>query len=685
MPLPPRSPPLQRPSAGPLAARGQRARRSAAALVLLGASALGWPARGSTDEDAPADAEIVVEGAGQRRGATARRLGRAAVEASPGRSADDLLRAMPGLHQSAHGGQGKAYQYYLRGFDAVHGADLAVTVEDVPVNEPSNVHAHGYLDLHFIPTALVSGLELRPGPYDPEVGDFAIAGSAAYALGLTQPGGVVALGGGTDRSAAAALSYRPSTGTSGDFAVADVELGHGVGMARGFRQARAGAGLEGQLGGAQARAWLLAYDGVFESPGVLREDDLADGTVGFYDAYPGSGGGRSTRLLGAATLLGGDGRWAGRMTTWGGLRALALEQNFTGYLVEPVLGDGTVQEYTAAELGLAARAHYLGWRAVRPGAGLQLRLDRLSQREAAIDPTGAVWAERARLGAGQGAIGGWLSAPSAVAPWLALEPALRAELFLIDVDGVNLSWASALAPKVSARLFPAGRATGFFNYGRGFRSPDARGAGQGGPAPLSLADTVELGLQASLTDALGLRAAAYTTQVSDELVFDPVAARYLATGQTRRLGLDAGLSTRPSPALRLDADLSLCRAVYAATGLPLPYAPRLLLVTGLFAEGRAIGQAALTGGLRLVVLGPRPLPSGFLSHTALSADLTATVRRGPWGASLDVANLLGNRWRDGEFVFPSQWEAGAAPTDLLARHFTAGTPTSARLSLSRSF
>ncbi|MGB1276635.1 MAG: hypothetical protein ACPG77_12875 [Nannocystaceae bacterium] len=70
---------------------------------------------------------------------------------------------MPGLHIVQHGSQGKGYQFYLRGFDAVHGADIETLLEDIPVNEASNVHAHGYLDLAFIIPEVVERVDAMVG------------------------------------------------------------------------------------------------------------------------------------------------------------------------------------------------------------------------------------------------------------------------------------------------------------------------------------------------------------------------------------------------------------------------------------------------------------------------------------------------------------------------------------------
>ena len=63
------------------------------------------------------------------------------LEARPIARAGEILEAVPGLVISQHSGEGKANQYYLRGFNLDHGTDFATTVAGVPVNMPT--HAHG--------------------------------------------------------------------------------------------------------------------------------------------------------------------------------------------------------------------------------------------------------------------------------------------------------------------------------------------------------------------------------------------------------------------------------------------------------------------------------------------------------------------------------------------------------------
>jgi iron complex outermembrane recepter protein len=645
-----------------------------------------WASIAQAAEAEPSDdAEVVVEAKRQTATASARSLDRAAVEAMPSRSADDLLRAMPGLHLSAHGGHGKAYQYFLRGFDAVHGADLAVDVEGVPVNEPSNVHAHGYLDLHLLPGVLVAGLDLHPGSWRAEAGDFATAGSASYALGLDTPGTLIEIGGGTDRSAEATVAWRPREAPAGSFVVADVDLGEGVGMARSYRQMRAAGGMEGTLGDARARAWLLAYDGVFDSPGTLREDDVTEGQVDFYDAYPGSGGGRSTRVLGSGSLAGGGANTAWSALLWGGWRSLELSQNFTGMRYDAEHGDGSRQGFDALSAGFSGR---LGWAPIPDvllRAGVQGRVDRVALGEAEIDLDGEVWTESPAQTATVGSVGVWGAAPLQIGAKLHVEPGVRADGFVLSTDGAALAWAPVLAPKLNVRLSELGPLDLFASYGRGFRSPDVRGAGDGGRAPIATTDGVELGASLRPWRWLALRAAGFGTYVSDEIIFDHVAARYVATGSTRRLGVDGGLRVVPIPQLRVDVDVTACDGVYVTTDAPIPYAPRLLVVGGVYAEAIRLGPTLLTAGLRPWLLGPRPLPEGFASHTVGVVDLTASLEWRAWRFGLDVDNLLGSEWRDGEFVFASHWDTTEAPSSLPVRHFTAGAPFAARLTVARRF
>jgi outer membrane receptor protein involved in Fe transport len=90
---------------------------------------------------------------------------------------DILSSSVPGLYTVQHQGGGKADQYFLRGFDADHGTDVAIFVDGIPVNMPSHAHGQGYADIHWLIPEIVDHIEVTKGPYFVQYGDFDTAGA----------------------------------------------------------------------------------------------------------------------------------------------------------------------------------------------------------------------------------------------------------------------------------------------------------------------------------------------------------------------------------------------------------------------------------------------------------------------------------------------------------------------------
>ncbi len=639
---------------------------------------------------APAEV-VVVEQDRARDGAADQDLDRTDVISLPGRSADSVLRATRGLHQSEHGGHGKAFQYFLRGFDAVHGADISMSLEGVPLNEVSNVHGHGYLDLHFIPRGLLLGGSLTPGVARADVGDFGVAGSGDLELGLANPGLQMEIGGGTDRGGSLAIGFRPEGRGSGTFGWVDIEGGQGVGESRGWRQVRSAVGIDGRVGPLDLRAFAVAYRGDFDSPGVLRESDLESGDVRWYGSYPNSGGGISTRVLGGAALSGRFGRWSVESTVWSGLRDLELRQNFTGWYDNPEQGDATLQTHEAFSAGLNGRADWAAHDRVGLSFGVDTRIDRIHQTEAGIDPEGEVWDPRLDTQIDQRTAGVWASIPARPIDAIALEAGLRAQHFQVGLDrsldaGLGTGKANAnapvLAPRGLVRFFPDAPVTVFVGGGRGFRSPEARGV-ESGRAPVQVSDGGEVSAVLRV-GPVEVRSGLFGTWISNEIVFDHASARFITSGRTRRLGGYGGLTLRPLEWLEADVDVTAADGRYVADANPIPYAPRVLVVGQLRTRGLVTGPLVWTSGLRAWWLSKRPLPGGFASHAPFVADLTARATlRNVW-FDLDLDNVFANRWRDGEFFYASDWsgpDTDVRVSGLPQRHITAGAPTVARLSV----
>ena len=638
--------------------------------------------------DEVAEEIVVEEAASSPEGAVDRTLDRTMVKAFPARSADELLRALPGLHQSAHGGQGKAYQIFLRGFDAEHGTALAVDLEGIPLNEVNNIHGHGYLDLHVLPDLLVEGVELHAGVPRGEDGDFAVAGAATYRLGLDSPGWFVRGGGGTDRSGQGAVAWRPEGAPTGSFAVAEVDAGLGAQPQRAWRQVNVGAGVEHPVGRGAVRAFALGYDGRFDSPGALREADLD--TLGFYGAYPGAGAGQSRRVVGQLAIDQHHDGLDTRAMAWGGWRGLGLDQNFTGTFFDPVRGDATRQGLDTLQGGGEARLrHVLGIDAGTwvVDAGLTGRHDRTVATIDRIDDRGQAFERSLDTTAHQTHAGGWAELLSRPAPWVSAEGTLRADQFVVAVDDGDARRASAalLSPRGRLQLTPHPALELSAAAGRALQSPEARAVVDGARAPVTSARVMEGGLAVAPVESLHLRSAVFQTDLDDELVFDHTVARYVSGGTTRRRGVTVVAEARPLPAVVWMSDVTFADARFTATGDPIPFAPRWLTTHGVYMRQLPVGEALVTGGVRVWTLGRRPLPSGFVSSPAVAGDLTGTVEIRRTELSVSVDNLLGNRWRDGEFLYPSRWDLDGPLSERPALHVTAGEPFAIRASIGYHF
>ena len=115
------------------------------------------------------------------------------LNARPVSEPAQVLEAAPGLAVVQHSGEGKANQYYLRGYNLDHGTDMATFWDDVPINLPTNAHGQGYTDLNFLIPETISGLEVRKGPYFADVGDFANAGDLHISLRDSVPQNIQSL------------------------------------------------------------------------------------------------------------------------------------------------------------------------------------------------------------------------------------------------------------------------------------------------------------------------------------------------------------------------------------------------------------------------------------------------------------------------------------------------------------
>ena len=135
------------------------------------------PQAASPDADAIQSIDPAADAVGKAQSASQGVVLAPELEARPIYRTGELLEATPGLVVTQHSGEGKANQYFLRGFNLDHGTDLAITIDGMPVNMRTHGHGQGYADTNFMIPEIMRGLAYRKGPYFASEGDFSSAGA----------------------------------------------------------------------------------------------------------------------------------------------------------------------------------------------------------------------------------------------------------------------------------------------------------------------------------------------------------------------------------------------------------------------------------------------------------------------------------------------------------------------------
>ena len=124
-------------------------------------------------------------------------VGATEIQDRPILRSGEVLETVPGLIITQHAGGGKANQYFLRGFNLDHGTDIAIFIDDMPLNLPSHAHGEGYSDMNTVIPEFVERVNFEKGPYYANVGNFSSAANAHVEFFKTLPKNFLKMEGGT--------------------------------------------------------------------------------------------------------------------------------------------------------------------------------------------------------------------------------------------------------------------------------------------------------------------------------------------------------------------------------------------------------------------------------------------------------------------------------------------------------
>lgn len=619
-------------------------------------------------------------------------------------SVQDVLRVTPGLVLVQHAGGGKANQYFLRGFDADHGTDLALTIDGVPINLVSHAHGQGFADTNFIIPEVVERVEITKGPYFAAQGDFATAGAvnmvsrtdfehSSVGVGfVTSPGhgapgyrGLAIASPRFDNPALKATFAADISRTDGPF-----DNHEGWDRYKLFNKLTYAPGPAATLSVGQ-----MSYAGNWHGSGQIPDRAVAQGLISRFGSLDPTEGGNSSRHQAFA-------QYALRPTETSEFKGLAyagtyrfnLFSNFTLFLNDPVDGDEVEQVDRRTFYG--AKVSY---RSVRQGGGITFDTS-LGGEVRNDDIHAELWSTVARQRRGavrnndvhQSSMGVFLN--EEITPWRWLRANLggRADLMSFTVDDLlggavpgapqgGVGAARQLSPKASLVATPLNRAAAtidvYANYGHGFHSNDVRGYfSTPAVTPLTRAIGEELGARARLFGRWDVAATLWQLHLDNETIWNGDDGTTGVSDATLRRGVEVETRYDLTSWLVADLDLTLTKSQFStdgANGGGLALAPKQTWSGGL--SGRhALGPGLARAGLRFYGIGDRPASDDgtLVAPGFTQVDLHLGYRHRWFDVSFDVENLLNRSFRSAQFSTVSRLPGEPLPGDAVPAGFACG-------------
>jgi len=627
------------------------------------------------------------------------------LKARPIMRPGEVLESVPGMIVSQHSGEGKANQFYLRGFNLDHGSDFATTISGVPTNESSGAHAHGYSDINLLIPELVSGIQYTKGPYFAEHGDFSAAGSANvnYVNRLESPLLSVSIGGQGWGRVLGAVS--PEVGP-GNLLVA-LELGKNNGPWELPDEMRKANGVVRYSQGDERNGFSITgmgYTANWNSTDQIPMRAVRQGLISRYGNIDSSDAGRTYRHTLSADFLRSAGNHSTRVTAYALRGRLNLFQNFTYFLEDPVNGDQVEQEGLRWMTGgkvVHRRLGRLGRFSVENAVGVSVRNDAVSTvglyntvrrmrtntiRDDRVDQltvgifgqTDIEWTRYFRTTLGVRGDG------------------YRYAVFAQNPANSGAGTAGLVSPKLTAVLGPWASTEFYANYGRGFHSNDPRAAttrvdpisGESvvGESPLVPATGYEGGLRTVVVPGLQSTVAWWHLAFDSELVFVGDAGIAEASRPSERNGIEWTNYVRLTDSITGEFDMSLSKARFADGDPSGNFIPGALdrVVAGAITFSP---EQRIFGSIRLRYFGPRPL----VEDNSVRSEAT-TIWNGQIGVNLtegiDITfegfNLLDSDVADIDYYYTSRLP-GEPIGGIDDIHFHPSLPRMARVMLNVRF
>jgi outer membrane receptor protein involved in Fe transport len=597
----------------------------------------------------------------------------------------EALEIVPGLIVTQHSGEGKANQYFLRGYNLDHGTDLAITVAGMPVNMRTHGHGQGYADLNFLIPELIGSANIRKGPYFADVGDFGSVGAIDIDLlrkldkNLAQAtigsfGYRRLLGMGSAKVDDGTLLFAGEVGTyNGPWTNPD-DMRKIDGVLR-YSQGTIDNGFA--LTG-------MAYANRWNSTDQVPARAITSGELGLFDAFDPTDGGKVSRFSFSGQWARSESDATTRANFYAIRSMLDLFNNFTYFLRDQSNGD-QFHQHDARTLGGVNAAHTihgtLGGLPTDTTFGFQSRYDDIDV--GLTDTVRRQFLSNVRSDlVKEGSVAVYAQNTIHWTEWFKTIAGWRGDYYWADVNSIfspansGAATAGLGSPKFSAVLGPFAKTELFLNAGMDFHSNDVRGvtitesptdpATKLAASPLLVRTSgAEVGVRTKAINGLTSVASFWILDQASELIFSGDAGDTSPSRASRRMGLEWTNDYRPLAWVELETTLALTQArfvgydqvqaeVFAslagypqaqignAPGNYVPGAPAII-ASATLTLGEKLGWF---GALVFRYFGPRPLTEDDAFRSPPTALLNARAGyrfENGWRIQLDVFNITNSR------------------------------------------
>jgi outer membrane receptor protein involved in Fe transport len=572
------------------------------------------------DAENPAEDLVGIASSASQGAITAKQL-----DVRPFMRQAEVLETVPGVIITQHSGEGKANQYFLRGFNLDHGSDFAMTVAGTPVNMPTHAHSQGYSDLNFLIPELVAGVQYSKGPYFADQGDFATAGAGNinYATTLDRP--LLRVETGTYDFGRLMGAVSPKLGKGNLLAAFETSTNSGPWTVPDSYRKFNGVVRYSQGDNVNGLSLtFMGYHGEWNATEASPQRAIDAGLIDRFGSIDPTDGGHTYRYSVGGEWQHGNGQTLSKIQAYGLGYDLGLISNFTFFLDDPVRGDQREQvdhRFVSGVRAFQKRQTRWGSRPVENTFGVQFRNDNVMQ--VALYHTEArqrleTWNDASAIVSSLGVYGEnqveW-------APWLKTAVGLRADGSRYDVtnriDARNggTETAGIISPKGTATFGPW-RSTEFYvNAGSGFHSNsalgttlkyDANGGAVNPVTPLVRAKGAEVGVRTVAVPHLQSTVSLWALHLESELVYNGDVGATEPGPASKRYGVELANYYSPKPWLIFDGDLSWSQARFTEFNPGGQYVPEAVDVV--VSGGASLDNFHRTfASLRVRYFGPRAL------------------------------------------------------------------------------